>query len=294
MSRTVLITGATGNQGGAPIKTLSALPNAKEFQMYAVTRNPSSETAQKLSKKYPNVKLVQGDLENPNAIFKSISVGIWGVFSVQTPFGGKASVESEEKQGKALIDAALANNVSHFVYSSVDRGGARSDTDETNVPHFASKARIEKYLKEKTANSSMTWSILRPVFFMENITEDMQDKLMMAAWRDNVTKRPLQLVATTDIGFFAARALNLDRELAGQAISIAGDEVTFKEAQQVYKRSSGHDMKVGAGVFAWLLLKAIKDLGLMFYWFNDIGYGADAKSLRQINPNMLDFSSWVA
>jgi uncharacterized protein YbjT (DUF2867 family) len=57
--------------------------------------------------------------------------------------GNGASVESEERQGKALVDAAIKNNVKNFVYSSVDRGGPRSDNDATNVPHFASKYRVE-------------------------------------------------------------------------------------------------------------------------------------------------------
>jgi len=89
--------------------------------------------------------------------------------------GKGASVESEEKQGKALVDGALANNVKCFVYSSVDRGGSKSYETPTPIPHFISKHRIEHHLVE-AAGDEMEWTILRPTAFMENLTPDFMGK----------------------------------------------------------------------------------------------------------------------
>lgn len=85
MSKAILVTGATGKQGSS---VLQALISAKgDFQYLALTRNPASVSAQRLAQKSPNIKLVGGDLDHPDEIFRAAkekaSVPIWGVFSVQ-------------------------------------------------------------------------------------------------------------------------------------------------------------------------------------------------------------------
>jgi hypothetical protein len=72
-----------------------------------------------------NVQLVQGDLADCHRLFKDIEP-VCGVFSVQV--NGK----DEETQGKALIDAAIANSVKHFVYASVDRGGLKKSDEKSD------------------------------------------------------------------------------------------------------------------------------------------------------------------
>lgn len=86
MSRAILITGATGKQGGATLRALAASdPSAK---LLAVTRNAASASARALASRYPQqVSLVQGNLDDAEALFasaeKATSEPIWGVFSVQ-------------------------------------------------------------------------------------------------------------------------------------------------------------------------------------------------------------------
>ena len=85
MSRAILVTGATGKQGSS---VLQALISAKaDFQYLALTRNPASASAQRLAQKSPSIKLIGGDLDHPDEIFRAAkektSVPIWGVFSVQ-------------------------------------------------------------------------------------------------------------------------------------------------------------------------------------------------------------------
>lgn len=63
---------------------------------------------------------------------------------------GCQTVDSEERQGKALIDESVKQGVRIFVYPSVDRGSERSPTQATYVPHFASRYKVEKPLLEKT------------------------------------------------------------------------------------------------------------------------------------------------
>lgn len=166
----VLITGATGKQGGAVVDALLESPEAQEFTILAVTRNPDSPSAQKLKNR--DVKIVTGDLNDVPSIFKNaktvVDQPIWGVFSVQVPMGKGASGQTEEAQGKALVDGAVTNGVKMFVYTSVDRGGDEKSPDNpTEVPHFINKYNIEKHLVEKAKVAGMDWCILRPVAFMD-------------------------------------------------------------------------------------------------------------------------------
>lgn len=140
--RNILVTGATGKQGGAVIKALLAKPPPYDFHILALTRKTTSSAAQALAAN-PKVTLVEGDLENAGDIFtKAGGVGsVFAVFCVVLPSMKKNTEGQETRQGTNLVDAALANDVKHFVYSSVDRGGPnKSEVDATNVPHFITKA----------------------------------------------------------------------------------------------------------------------------------------------------------
>lgn len=85
MSRTVLVTGATGKQGGSVVAAL--LGAESNFEILAVTRDATSSKAQKLKKQSPKIKVVQGNLDDSEIIFTNAhnvtSEPIWGVFSVQ-------------------------------------------------------------------------------------------------------------------------------------------------------------------------------------------------------------------
>jgi len=80
--------------------------------------------------------------------------------------GKGASPESEEEQGKALIDESLKQGVKFFVYTSVDRGGDKSSDNPTPIPHFISKHNIEHHLQDK-AGDKMDWCVLRPTAFFD-------------------------------------------------------------------------------------------------------------------------------
>ncbi|KAK5110031.1 hypothetical protein LTR16_005672, partial [Cryomyces antarcticus] len=143
-TRRLLVTGATGKQGGALIESLLSRPSGNPFQIYALTRNTTSRSAQALASK-PNVSLVQGDLDDCPTIFKKIEKP-WGVYSVTPPIKG---AEVEEKQGKALADAAVAAGVKQSIFTATDRGGdLKSEGNPTPVAHFASKYRVEEHIKE--------------------------------------------------------------------------------------------------------------------------------------------------
>ncbi|KAH8698750.1 nucleoside-diphosphate-sugar epimerase family protein [Talaromyces proteolyticus] len=297
MSKALLITGATGRQGGSLINAL--LSRHADFEILAVTRYTSSAGAQKLLKKSNKILLVEGNLDQPETIFNNArevtSRPIWGVYSVQALVPGASSQDAaEERQGKALIDVALKNNVRFFVYSSVDRGGDASSYDNpTPIPHFISKYNIEHHLVEATKGTEMAWTILRPVAFFDNFTPDFTGKVFTTSWKVAVKGKKLQMVATSDIGVFGALAFLNPNEYQGKSISLAGDELTLDEMAKIFKQQMGYDVPMTFGFVARILLWFMKDLGLMFKWFHDVGYGADIGKLKKMHPELKDFATWL-
>jgi uncharacterized protein YbjT (DUF2867 family) len=289
-TKSILVSGATGKQGGALIKQLLAAQPDPPFQILALTRSTTSAKAQALASE-PNVSLVEGNLDDCDAIFTKTGP-VWGVFSVQSPIVSGASVVTEEKQGKALVDAAVANGVQYFVYTSVDRGGPKSDEDPTNIPHFISKFRVEKHLIEKAATANMGWTILRPTAFFDNFTADLVGRVFTAAYRQMGDKK-LQFIASTDIGHFAAEAFRHPEENNKQSISLAGDDISFPEAIEIFKEEFGHPMPVAFGIFGILFRYMISDVRKMFTWFETVGYGANVGELRKQHPALLDFRHWL-
>lgn len=204
----------------------------------------------------------------------------------------------EEQQGKSLIDDAIKFGVRHFVYTSADRGGEKSQDNPTKVPHFISKHNIEQHLirRAAAAGTDMTWTILRPVAFMDNFDGGFFGKVMATAWRDVVKTRPLQLVATEDIGVIASQAFTQPGAFAQRAISLAGDELSFSEMAKVYGDVMGDDQPSVPTTFSFVIRALFwfsDELGEMFQFFEKEGFGADLQDAKKLNPKTKDFRAWL-
>src|SRR6516225_4564731 len=201
-NKTVLVTGATGRQGGAVIRRM--LRN--EWKLRALTRNPNAPAAQELTRQ--GVEVMQGDLEDPASLERAAR-GVYGVYSVYSvqdfwSVGAKREVD----QGKNLAEPAKKAGVEHFVHSSV--GGAERNS---HIDHWESKWGIEKHIRKL----GFPATILRPAAFMENYYIDqveigiLKGKLMDPIRVD----KPYQTIATEDIGAFAALAFGRPQEFIG-------------------------------------------------------------------------------
>lgn len=300
--RKILVCGVTGQQGCAVVNALLACPPPYPYEILALTRNPTSAVAQALASKSKNITLLEGDLNDCSAIFSKAGERgtVYGVFSVQLPAFGQKNVpeDIEERQGIALIDAALEAGVQHFVYSSVDRGGNNSINDPTQVPHFASKHKIEKHLiasiNDATKNSNhATHTILRPTAFYNNLTPDIMGKGFVAMWSNMGVA--LQLVGTRDIGVFAALAFAEPEspQYRNNAISLAGDKITQAQGSEAFQKVFGRKMPKTFSFMGHVIQFMVKELGIMFKWFGDVGYKADIDNCRQLNPAMQNFETWL-
>jgi nucleoside-diphosphate-sugar epimerase len=98
MTKPILVSGATGRQGGGLIKRLLASPDASTFKILALSRNSKSPAAIALKEK--GVTIVEGDLNDIAAIFKNEELTkepLWGVFSVQVQIHLSSSLGHQSK-----------------------------------------------------------------------------------------------------------------------------------------------------------------------------------------------------
>lgn len=160
------------------------------------------------------------------------------------------------------------------MYSSVDRGGSSvSPSNPTRVPHFINKHNIEQHLIEKPKGADMNWFILRPVAFFDNLTPNFFGKVFATCFKTALKGKPLQMVATSDIGDFAAEGFLHPETYTGQGLSLAGDELTFDQFAKIFEeKTGGQSIPLTFRPISSLIMTLSKEMGYMFQWFHDEGF----------------------
>lgn len=139
----------------------------------------------------------------------------------------------------------------------------------------------------------MQWTILRPVAFFENLVPGFYGNVFATSFKLALKGRPLQMVATDDIGHFAAEAFLHPEAYAGRGLSLAGDELTYDQFVEIFEYLAEREIPWTYWPICSLFLAMFKDMGSMFQWFHDEGYRADIQELRRIHPGLMDFGKWL-
>jgi uncharacterized protein YbjT (DUF2867 family) len=273
-SKPILVTGATGQQGGAVARALLA----KGQQVRVMTRHP--EKAASLAK--AGAEVVQGDLTN-RAILQMALRGVHGVFAMSTWV--EEGMEAEVRQGTMLADAAKQAGITHYVYTSV--GSAHRNT---GIPHFDSKWKVEQHIRQ----IGLPATILRPVWFMENFTTFAKPSAEGVIMLPMKPARKLAMVALKDIGEFGAAAFLRPNDFLGQAIDLAGDELTMPETAAQLTHAMGRPIRFQEFPMEQAEAAMGHDLTTMFRWFNEVGYAIDLPALKQkFQMPLTTFAEWI-
>ena len=267
---TVVVTGSTGNQGGAVARGLLE----RGHKVRAVTRDPNSSQAKLLAN--AGATLVAASLEDTAAITKALN-GATSLFAMTTPFGG--GTDAETRQGVAAADAAKAAGV-HLVFTSVG-----SANRQTGIPHFDSKYEVEKHI----AKVEVRATILAPVAFMENlyfIREQLAKGIYASA---------LEQVAVADIGALAVRVLEDAGRFTGKRFDLASDELTGNDALAILSRVTGRPFSYYQVPLDVIRQRMGEDAVRMYEWFDRVGFAVDRAALRREFPDVAfhDFESWA-
>ncbi|MDB4890507.1 MAG: NmrA-like family protein [Gemmatimonadetes bacterium] len=274
----VLVTGATGKQGGHLVRELLA----RGHTVRALTRTPESPAAAALAER--GARIVPGDFDDQGSLERAAR-GVDTVFAMSTPFGG--GEETETREGINILHAASSEGVTHLVYSSV-AGADRA----TGIPHFDSKFEVEKEIRQ----SGIPFTIVAPVFFMENFLADWmaagiaKGSIAMAL----PATRRLQQIAVADIAQFTALVIERREGFLGKRIEIASDELTVATvAAQISDETGRHIEYTAIPVDA--VRQQNEDVARMYEWFDRVGYDADVVGLRWRYPEVdwHRFDTWV-
>jgi uncharacterized protein YbjT (DUF2867 family) len=272
--RKILVTGATGQQGGS----LARLLLQKKHKVYALTRNAQSPTAQDLRNRGANI--VKGDLDDSDSIKRAVK-DVESVFLMGTPF--EDGTEGETRREKLMADIAKENNIEHLAYSSV----ANADKN-TGIPHFESKYKIEQHIK----NLGIPHTIIGPTFFMENLLGPglEQGQLALPLSSSSV----LQQSALQNIAEFSALVFERRKPFLGKRIDIASDEVTGEQAARILSNVLGYKIRY-VPVPLEQVYQANEDMARMYDWYGKVGTGIDISALHQEYPEVgwLTFRDWA-
>jgi uncharacterized protein YbjT (DUF2867 family) len=274
---TILVTGATGQHGGA----LARLLLAKGRQVRALTRKTDSPAANELRSR--GAELAIGDFEDRASLERAMR-GVDAVYLMATPFGG--GFEAEIRQGTIAADVAGAAGVSHLVYSSV------SDADrQTGIPHFDSKYEVEEHI----AKIGVRATVLAPVYFMENLHFG-KEQLAKGIYATPLPPtRQLAQVAVADIGAVAVRLLEDPGHFAGKRFDLGSDELTGNDVLAILSRVTGRPFIYFQVPLDVIRQRMGEDGAKMYEWFDRVGFTVDRAALRREFPDVAfhDFESWA-
>ena len=276
-AKTVLVTGATGQQGGATARRLLA----GRWRVRALVRNPAGSAAQDLARL--GAELVRGDMDDRRSLDAAVR-GASGVFSVQPALIPPDFAENELQRGLNVAEAAHEAGVEHLVYASV--GSADRDT---GIPHWSIKWQIEQRIRALGIPST----ILRPVMFMENHADPTYGLTGEHALIPTIPSHAaVQLIALSDIGAFATLAFDNPERYLGKAIELAGDELTRDQIVSAISRATGRTLPLPPSRKEPAAQSAVA--GEADEESSFCGWQADISALRVQHPDLMDFDTWLA
>ncbi len=266
--QSVLVTGATGRQGGAVARHLLA----HQIPVTVLTRDPESPAARALAE--AGGRLLQGDFDDLQSLKRALK-GVSAVFAMQTPY--ESGVSQEVVQGVRLANAAHAAGVEQIVYTSV----ASADT-ATGVPHFESKGEIERHIVNLKFRSM---TILRPVFFMEMLLSP-GNLRTLADNRIALCLRPttkVAMIAVDDIARMAMAAFLDPNRWNGAAITLAGDVTDFQDVASAFGDALGRPVSY-AQIPPEALNPDTRPKAGTQKWLEEAGWTVDLNALREAYP----------
>jgi len=340
----IVVCGATGNQGGSVIRNLLQ-DNVNKWRIRGLCRDTENECATKLKKMWPQIELVSCDLNNVEQVNRALA-GAWGVFGVTNvrysvtlssllvltllnfKFWQEEVMKNprrEYNQGKNLVNAAIANHVKHFIWSSLENSDNLT-RGEHKCWHFTMKALVEEYaIQTVKPHHQMKLTFAYPASYYSNILqwyhviEDNGNKkvvVLTSTVEDNVK---LALFDVHDMGIAVSKLFNeymsgLKKSTGSTSTSpaiermlIAGDELSMPEIAAKMQQEWSKDKNANIEVLYEHVAdrEAEKKYGFemvdMFGYFNQIkGYysrnqhAALEECKKFTNEKMSDFSSWFA
>ncbi|MEV4171324.1 NmrA family NAD(P)-binding protein [Nonomuraea sp. NPDC049709] len=295
-SAPVLVTGATGRQGGATARAL----RAAGVPVRALVRDPATDRARAVEAL--GAELVTGDLHDRDSVIRAAE-GARAVFSVQMPAvtAEGFDFEGEVTQGVNLIEGAKAAGVPQFVHTSVTGAGRHTETPgwaegrwASMEPTMGAKSAIQDRLR---AAGFPHWTLLKPGFFMENFLPSMAYLFPRGIEGGLVSVlnpgTRLSLVAVEDIGRAAAAAIAAPDRFDGVELELASDYLSMTEIAEVLSRALGTRLSAPDMTMEEALAAGMPAMGASGEWLNVAGQPGRPQYARDLGIPLTSFEEWA-
>jgi len=295
-SAPVLVTGATGRQGGATARALLAAG----VPVRALVRDPATVRASAVEAL--GAELVTGDLHDRDSVIRAAE-GVRAVFSVQMPAltADGFDFAGEVTQGVNLVEGAKAAGVPQFVHTSVTGAG-----QHTRAPGWAEGrwAAMEPTLGAKSAIQDRVrsagfphWTLLKPGFFMENFLPSMAFLFPRGVQGGLVSvlnpETRLSLVAVNDIGSAAAAAIADPERFDGVELELASDHLSMTQIAEVLSRALGTHLPAPDMIEQEALAAGMPAMGTAHEWLNAVGQPGRPQYARDLDLPLTTFEEWA-
>ena len=283
----ILVTGATGAQGGSVARYLI---EEGRFAVRALTRNVDSPKALALTA--AGAEVVKGDLTDV-ASLEAAMQGCYGVFGV-TNFWEHFDKESEH--GKNLIDTVVKCGVDHFIYSSL-RSAIKESNGELPVPHLDIKAELEDYARSVKPDTSF----VHVAFYYENFLsffppQKGADGNFYFGFPQGDTK--LAAVSVDDMGGIVRAMFNQPEVYKSKTVGIVGEDSTCTsyaaDMTAVLDKSIYYNY-IPQQQFASFGFPGAEELANMFEFNRRFipERAADVQISKSLNPSIRSFKEWL-
>ncbi|MBY4109155.1 NmrA family NAD(P)-binding protein [Rhodococcus fascians] len=274
MIRPYAVVGATGGQGGAVVDALLA----QGLPVRAVVRRHSAR-ADRLRER--GAEIVVADITDRESSAAALRDSA-GAFVMTTPF--EDGPAAELAQGAALVDAAIAAEVPHVVFSSVASADRR-----TGIPHFETKAETEALLRR----AGLSYTIVGPTYFYDNLLGGLDDVRAGRLDLPLPLHTPLQQLSRRDLGRFVTLVLTEPAHFREMRIDLASDDPTLETMANTLGDVLGTSVQPSSSRARDI---GSEDMRAMFQFLTDVGYDADIDGLRTRYPEVewQTFAQWSA
>lgn len=304
--KTLVVVGATGNQGGSVIQALLKDETfSSGFQIKGVTRNVESDASQALVKK--GIEMVKADVNKKEELIEAFK-DAYAVFAV-TNFWDKEILMNdhsiEEKQGKLIADACLENKVKHVIWSTLHNVEKVSGGKYDKVVHFDGKARVEDYMREKNLPATFVAIGFYASNFMTYMPPHKNAEGVLEFTLPCNTDTVVPVVdANVDFGPTVVGILKAGPEATHHKnVNIAGEYISFGEVAKVFEKVTGKPT-VFKSVPREAYLAAVtpfmgpvvgEEFTQMLEYFKDFGYygGESLNAQTYHGGKMSTFESWL-
>ena len=199
--KTVLVTGATG---AVSTSLLGALKGRPGLKLRALVHDP----AKGLALEKDGIEVVAGDLEEPDTLPEAFD-GV-DILFLLTPASAL-----EPSMGSNAVMVARKAGVKHIVRNSAIK--AAHDAPNRN-------GRLHALVEESVKASGISWTILRPQYYMQNLLSSAGSVAADGVLYMNMGDAPVGMIDARDVGVFAAKVIEDPGRHTGQVYTPTGPE----------------------------------------------------------------------